>query len=1400
MSATTLTKTSTPTSQTITQQPLLASRLGIGVLAVVAIAAIFIYGLAAFQVRSRPFPGMLITHTATVNAAKPTGSATWPALAAGMKRQDHIIAVNEQSLASDAATVTVRDTARAYRDIVSGMAVDDPITVRFLRQEQFATIDPTICGEAVNGIAECQVTFTMAAFPEVDFLSYFVLPYAAALIIIAIGLVVLRYRANRPEGLLVASFAFLSGIYAAGLFDVGTTSLLTSLWLMAAVWLAGALVTLGLIFPRRLRIVRQYPFFEYVPTLLSTVIGIYLIYRFFNPANAWDYEMPQLATNIAILGLPGILGLTFIQRRRASTPVARDQSNTILIGFTLMLVPALLWLGSQVFIAQTQNTFIFNFEALMPLFIFPNAASAYVVLQYRRFDTDKIISQSITYSIMGFALVIAMFLLAFGGSLLAFNLFGTSNINILSIALVIFLMVLAFTPLRNRLQARIDAVYFRKKHNLQSQVEAFSQKLTILNDFGSILTEFCRVLDQTIAPAAIFIYLQESAGNDYVAYHGEKAATDVRFKAASPVIKLLTKADNAISLQPGEAWPHELWGERSRLQLLRVRILVGMQGTNKLNGFLMLGPSRSGQITYDYDEVHFVENLVGQLAIATERSQVIESLEKRVRESDVLSRISQAVNFTIEFDDLLELIYAQTSRLVDAPYFFIALYEEQIEQMYFAFLLENDERAHERENVRWSLSNDLFSEVVRTSRAIRVENFMEEMKKRGASHNLVSQDFKAWIGVPLDAGRHTLGVMAAAKAKDAKAYSDEEFKFFNDIGALAATSIDKANLFTQTMMRERQLTVLNDISRRLVATESDVEKLLEIIVQSAVEILNAEAGSLLLTADDDSQDLIFRVVFGGAGEDLLGSRVPHGTGLVGQVMKDGTHVIVNDAEHDPRHAQDVADFVSKSLLAVPLSTKSGPIGVLEVLNKKDGTVFVEDDASLLITFAGQAAVAIENARLFQLTDQQLAQRVQELETLERLDAQLNRTLDLNEVAEVTVRSAMNILKADGGVLGIVNEDAAVLEIIVLEGYDETLFQKEDNGLLTWPLDRGIIGRVIRSHQADLVMDVHIDPDYDGGLEGSNSQITLPMVSGDQLNAILVLEKNSYPRFSLPDWGFAQRIAEHASIAIANAQFYAALRIANESKSEFMGFAAHELKNPLSPIIGWADLMRQGAAGPMTEQQENFINVIYSNAKRMETIISDLRDVAKEEANQFEIDPEPMNIYHAVIETLRPFVRAFDEKNQDVVNNVPEDLPHVMGEETRLIQVLTNLVSNASKYSGEDTTVTISGKLVENYVDRRGEARGKMVQISVTDQGIGMSEEDQNRLFKERYFRSTNQEALDKPGTGLGMTLSKSIMEKHKGEIWIESELGLGSTFHIVIPVVVEEIPKTLPRRPEPASD
>ncbi len=1365
---------------------------------IVTLGLLVVYLVTAVNWRAHPFLGVMLTNTLVVNNAAPTGErTTWQGQAAGLLPGDHLRAINGVPLASNAQDYATANAT--FNELMAQLEYGSSVTLDFERPLP-TTMTPApgvTCAAPQGAVVPCQVTFTPGFLPAGDFLAFFLLPYLVGVALAAAGFIVLVLRGKQSNALIVAIICFLMALGLGGIFDAGSTHLLVPAWLAALSLMGGFFAMFGMIFPTRMRQLHRLPWFQFVPLGIAVVVMLYAI-SLLTPST------PQVAGNALYLAGGFMLFCLFLmgismnyQRRYAISTQIRNQANTVLIGAALLLLPSLFWVIPRGINALGIGIQIpFQIETGMIFLAVVAGSMIYSVLQSRRVETDRWVSQGLVYLLLLGALVVGYALLVLGATLLTV---GTLQPNdAVLIALTIFVISMLFLPVRSALQRRIEALYFRIRYNYQELTEEFAQQVSGTANYDEILSRYLEQINNALSPGSVLIFLRSPDGQEYIAYGKPKPATDVRFPATSGIVQMLEKSDY-IYIDPNEPWQNSLISERTRLQILQAQVITALKGAEQLSGFVSISAPRQRGKIYSYEDLRFIKNLSRQMAIAVERAQVIESLERRVHELNVLSQVSQAVNYTLQYDDLLELIATQTDRLIRTQNLYIVLRDQTIEQLYFAFFLENDDRQEDKENRRFTMGRDLYSEIIRKGRALRLDNFAAEMAKRNMPVVYETPTLRAWMGVPLIAGPTIIGVLAIASSEARTVYTEEQLKIFNDIGTLAASSLDKARLFEETALRARQLAALNTVSQKLVAAELNVEQLLKQIMTSAVEILNAEAGSLLLTTDDDdSKQLEFRVVIGGSGDALVGQRLPANKGLVGEVVANRSVVIVNDAANDPRWGGEVAKggFHTAAILAAPLIAKDRVIGVLEIINKKGGSVFVNSDADLLTTFAGQAAIAIENARLFQMTDFQLAERVKELEALERIDVELNRTRDPVKVAEITMKWCIANTGATAGVLGLVSQNPPRMRILTSYGYSDADLPAGATHR-EWSLERGIVARVLRTRRADLAPDLSIDPDYLPALRGSRSQITVPMMSGGEITSILVLESSTSTPLNILDLALVQRIADHASIAIDNARLYEQLTERLSSKSEFMSFAAHELKQPLSSVKGFADLLRGGKMGGLSEMQASVLNTIYSSADRMQVIIDDLRDSAKAEEGKLNIDLTPISFYNVVLETLRPFHKQFDDKGQQIVNNVKEDLPLVMGDSNRLIQVLTNFVSNAHKYSPEGSSITINAEVEADATQMNGlpinttrtsnQLRVKpMLHISVRDNGIGMSDDDVQRLFNERYFRSDNPEAREQPGTGLGMMITRSIIELHHGRVWVESELGKGSAFHFTIPLASEK--------------
>ncbi|MBK9051285.1 MAG: GAF domain-containing protein [Chloroflexi bacterium] len=634
-----------------------------------------------------------------------------------------------------------------------------------------------------------------------------------------------------------------------------------------------------------------------------------------------------------------------------------------------------------------------------------------------------------------------------------------------------------------------------------------------------------------------------------------------------------------------------------------------------------------------------------------------------------------------------------------------------------------------------------------------------------------------WLAAPLNAGAETIGLIQGKRGTNQRPFTERQRQLFSFYVSNTATALARYQANEQTKERAQQLETLNEVIRTLNSIR-EPDSLLDLILDKSIELLNAEAGSFLIV-DQNTGELEFKLVRGPTGQSLLGHVCPSAQGVAGTVAQTGQPAIVNKAQEDPRWFSGVDSstrFTTQSILSAPLVHQNEVWGVLQIVNKRNKAPFNDMDLTLINTFAGQSVVAMDNARLLQQTDQALQRRVHELAILQQLGRNLNTTLDLNRVLEMTLDWAMLICEATAGSILLVDENDRLVAF-VSENYARDFSLAAD----TQATKVGLAGEVIRTGEPRLTRNVQLEPMYLAAAPHTRSQLTLPIVHKQQVIGALVVESNEYDDFDEEDLDAAASLVNVAATSIANAQLYEQVNEANRAKSEFVSMVSHELKTPITAIRGYTDLMLAGLTGEVNDKQKSFLETITANIKRMDNLIKDLTDISRIETGQLNVNLEPIAFANVVSETMQATRGIHESKNIIVHLDMPNDLPPVMGDHSRLVQVLTNLLSNAYKYSPPDTEVTVTVKTDVTPSDNGLSIPQPIVVCAVKDTGYGISAEDQARLFT-KFFRSEDSNIRTSPGTGLGLSITKGIIELHRGDIWLESELGQGTTFAFTIPV------------------
>jgi signal transduction histidine kinase len=1314
------------------------------IVSILALATIPIFAINWIRT---PFLGVFIEHTLYFSASQPTVEGSWPFA-------DEVGGFGSQLGSIDSRPI---NNVFEINKLLKNHAVGDAVFV------------------TTKNAGEVSETSTLLIeFPFADQITYFFIPYIIGLVYLGSGIWIFSLRRKDAIGRTFALFSASVAIAVAGQFDMLTTNYLTWLWTISLGVISGSLIRLALLFPHENHLANHYPVLHWIGYIIASIILIFTlpnIYNLNNPlAYFWGWRLEYILVGISILFFIGAIIYSYTT---ISTPIIKEQSRLILIGSTLSFGPLAIWFLLTSMFPQLRYTPYLT----LPVIIFPLIVG-YTILRYRFLKTDYIFSRVLVYALLtvmvaaGYALLVAGITLIFGETFIIQNPF--------IIGIFIFLLALSLIPLRNLIQRSIDSVFSHGQAAYRTRLQSFGRELTRAMDLSAILNLLRVYVQENLKPVHLHIFTHDPLTDHYLAAPDHTSAerkptSDLRFSMNSALVSTLIAQHGSVYLGDAQTLPTSLSAEQARIALLNSPLIVPLPGRRTLTGWLALGTKYSGE-AYTARDLEFLESLCDQAALAIERAQVVADLERRVHAMNVLTRVSQGINVTLAFDDILELIYAQTNQVVPTRDFQICLYDQLSDFLYYVFFLENDERLTDQERLPIPLGRGLERDVLSIRRPVVTDDYERECRSRGSLPGATG--FFAWAGVPLNTGAETIGILSTASRDPSIVYTDEQVNLLQAIADQAAGAIVKARLLEEAERRTHQLTTLNEVARSLTSTLA-IEPLLEQILFSAVEILNCEAGSLLLV-EEDTGDLVFKVASGPVASDLIGKHLPSGTGLVGKAVDTRLPIIQNDVRRSKEwfdKPDEQTGFTTNDILVVPMQVKDRISGVIEVINRRDNLPFTADDQELLMAFTSQAAVALENARLYTLTDQTLTDRVEELSVMQRIDRELNASLDISRAMRITLEWAMRQSKADAGLVGIIESEK--VRIMTAEGYSNELDQYSGTIL---PLDIPSIQASITSGQPQWLnqKSSNINSDEVSILNNAKTQAVIPIRREQEVIGIVLLENLALETYPAETQAFLSRLSDHAAIAISNAQLYTAVQSANLAKSDFISFVSHELKTPMTSIKGFSDLLASGVVGPVNEAQANFLSTIRSNVDRMATLVSDLADVSRIEAGRLRLDFAPVRVVDILDDVVRSSRSLIEEKQQKLTLVIPGDLPPMWGDRTRLIQILTNLVNNAYKYTNTGGEITISAEFTDNKWYPEGAA--KVIHLAVKDSGIGISPENQKKIF-QKFFRADDQKVRDIPGTGLGLNITKTLVEMQGGQIWLESIVDVGTTFHFTIPVV-----------------
>src|SRR5262245_11000307 len=567
------------------------------------------------------------------------------------------------------------------------------------------------------------------------------------------------------------------------------------------------------------------------------------------------------------------------------------------------------------------------------------------------------------------------------------------------------------------------------------------------------------------------------------------------------------------------------------------------------------------------------------------------------------------------------------------------------------------------------------------------------------------------------------------------------------------------------------------------SSELSLDALLQRIVEAAAQVTGARHAALGVI--DRTGTGLERFVTTGIDDDVRAAigPLPRGRGILGVLIGDARTLRLRELGKDPRSVGFPPNHPPmRTFLGTPIELHGVAYGNLYLTEKVGGADFDEEDEELVTLLAGQAAVAIENARLYE-AERATRSRQERLQIVS--DIALARP-ELDDLLSVLLPLIRKLLAADTCALFLLDEDTQEL-VARAALYSDPVIENRVIGRVRYPVGEGFVGRVAAEGKPLVLADVeHTDGIHPIVREiGIKSLCYVPLLLPGKVVGVLHVGTLTPRVFTDDDLELLRMAADRAAMAIVHARLFEAerntaealtrtneeLRELDQMKDLFVSGVSHELRTPLTSMLGYVELLLDGEVQDDPDEQRRFLEIIDRNCHRLAQLIDDILFLARVDSGPFQLERASVDVGQLVadrVESIRP---AAEKKRVEVHLHNPTAGIRLYADPSRLTQAVDNLLSNAVKFTPEEGDVFVSLA-----------SSGDTTHLEVRDTGVGIPEDEAQLLF-ERFFRASTAQNIQ--GTGLGLSITKSIVEAHAGTISVHSSVGVGTTFTVDLPLVTE---------------